>query len=421
MADVGIGDELISLLIVSMVAFVIPIITRRLGIPVIVGEIGFGILVGIINGIVYSMTGHHIIEFTDGGGLDFMAELGLIFLLFLAGLEIDVNIIEQKGKWSIGLGAMMFAITFGLCWGFMYILGLGVYMALILSTTSVGVVIPILREMKLSKTALGQDIILAAVVADFGTMMLIPVVKLIETDPTASAFDYFLRFAVIGLIFLIFFVFFMVGGLAMWKWPRDMAKFFRSDDPAELGVRAAFLILMSFAVVSFTFFSDAILGAFLAGAAINFIFRESAVLERKLFGFGYGFLIPLFFIRTGVEFTEMVKPSGLLIVPALVGIAILVKIIPSLLFAKEHGMRNTMATGVLMSARLSLLIAAINIGIRAEIEDVQEYAPSLLILALVMCVIAPIGFKYLYTPPKGLEEASEVEPTYELMMTGEDD
>ena len=74
-----------------------------------------------------------------------------------------------------------------------------------------------------------------------------------------------------------------------------------------------------------------------------------------------------------------------------------------------------------MSARLSLLIAAINIGLRSGIKDVEEYAPSLLILALVMCVIAPVGFKYLYTPPKGTEEAAEVEPTYELMMTGEDE
>ena len=410
------GDALVSLLIVSMIAFVIPIITRRVGIPVIVGEIGFGILVGIINGVIHQYTGHNIIEFTEGGGLDLMAELGLIFLLFLAGLEIDINIIEEKGKMSIVWGAVMFGITFGLCIAFMYLLGLGIFIALILSTTSVGVVIPILREMKMSKTAMGQDIILAAVVADFGTMMLIPVVKLIEIDPDASIWAYSIRIAVIGMIFLIFFVFLTVGGLAMWKWPRDMAKFFRSDDPTELGVRASFLILMAFAVISFWFFDDAILGAFLAGAVINFIFREGAVLERKLFGFGYGFLIPLFFIRTGVEFTERVRFEGLMLVPVLVGVAIIVKIVPSLMFTKEHGVRNTMAIGVLLSARLSLLIAAINIGIKAGIQDVIDYAPSLIILALIMCILAPIGFKYLYTPPKGLEDAEEVEPTYDLML-----
>ena len=111
-----------------------------------------------------------------------------------------------------------------------------------------------------------------------------------------------------------------------------------------------------------------------------------------------------------------VHGEGLLLVPVLVGVAIIVKIVPSLMFTKEHGVRNTMATGLLLSARLSLLIAAINIGIKAGIQDVIDYAPSLIILALIMCILAPIGFKYLYTPPEGLEDAEEVEPTYDLML-----
>jgi Kef-type K+ transport system membrane component KefB len=140
-----IGDALVSLLIVSMIAFVIPMLTRRVGIPVIVGEIGFGILVGIINTLVHNWTNVTLIEFTPGGGLDLMAELGLIFLLFLAGLEIDINIIEEKGKLSLVWAALMFGITFGLCVAFIWLLDLGIYIALIMSTTSVGVVIPILR------------------------------------------------------------------------------------------------------------------------------------------------------------------------------------------------------------------------------------------------------------------------------------
>ena len=163
--------EIYSLLIVSLIAFTIPFVTKRIGIPIIVGEIGLGILVGIINKVVEQQTGHTIIEFTPDGGLDLMAELGLIFLLFLAGLEIDINLIEEKGRWALLIGVIMFAVTFAMCWAFMAVLGYGVYMALVLSTTSVGVVFPILREMNLTKTHVGQDIILGAIVADFGTMM----------------------------------------------------------------------------------------------------------------------------------------------------------------------------------------------------------------------------------------------------------
>jgi Kef-type K+ transport system membrane component KefB len=316
----------------------------------------------------------------------------------------------------------MFAVTFALCASFMWMLGLGVYMALVMSTTSVGVVFPILREMNITKTHIGQDIILGAIIADFGTMMLIPMARLVEVDPGASLMTYFGLAALIMLVFGFFFLFFVLGGLAMWKWPHDMAKFFKADDPSEMGVRASFLILMTFVAVALTLMREEgmILGAFLAGVAINFVFREGALLERKLFGFGYGFLIPLFFIKVGVDFTESVRLEGLYILPALIGIGFAVKIVPSLQWIRALGVRNTMASGILLSARLSLLIAAVRVGVDNGIQDVIDNEASLIILALVMCVAAPIVFRYLYVPPKGEEEAEEVEPMYNLINPGDE-
>jgi Kef-type K+ transport system membrane component KefB len=292
---------------------------------------------------------------------------------------------------------------------------MGVYMALILSTTSVGVVIPILREMGISKTNLGQDIILGAIIADFATMMMIPVVSLIEVG-NATTFDYASRIVLILVIFGAFFALFLLGGFAMWRWPQDMAKFFKADDPTEMGVRVSFLIIMAFVAMSVAFDMDVIMGAFLAGVAMNFIFRETALLERKLYGLGYGFFIPIFFIQIGVEFTELVEPEGMLLVPVLVGIAFIIKIVPSFMLIKSHGIRNAMASGVLLSARLSLLIAAIEIGRAAGIESVETYAASLILLALIMCIAAPIGFRLLYRPPKGDEVLEDVEPIYDLIQ-----
>jgi len=404
-----------SLLIVAIIAFFIPLLTKRLGVPVIVGEISFGILVGVLNVFIRDHWNVVIISFEAGTGLDFLAEIGLIFLLFLAGLEIDINVIEERGIRAVLFGVIMFLFAFILSVAFMWMLDMGVYMALILSTTSVGVVIPILREMGISKTALGQDIILAAIVADFATMMLIPLFKLIETDPNAGVMDYAWFVIIILIVFGAFFAIFILGGLAMWKWPKDMAKFFKADDPTEMGVRASFLIIMTFVALSVAFHMDIILGAFLAGTAMNFIFRETALLERKLYGLGYGFFIPIFFIKIGVEFTELVKLDGLVLVPVLVVMAFAIKMVPGLMFIKVHKVRNSLASGMLLSARLSLLIAAIKIGLEAGIEDVEKMAAPLILLALIMCVAAPIGFRYLYTPPQEGESAEEVEPIYELM------
>ena len=399
----------------AVIAFFIPFLTKRVGVPVIVGEITFGILVGVINHYVSIWFDVEIISFEPGTGLDFLAEIGLIFLLFLAGLEIDINIIEERGVKAVLFGVIMFLFAFILSAAFMWLLDMGVYMALILSTTSVGVVIPILREMGISKTHLGQDIILGAIIADFATMMLIPLVTLIEIG-SASPWDYAWRVIIMVIIFGAFFTLFLLGGFAMWKWPQDMAKFFKADDPTEMGVRVSFLIIMAFVALSVAFHMDVILGAFLAGTALNFIFREVALLERKLFGLGYGFFIPIFFIKIGVEFTELVEPGGLLLVPALVAFAFIIKMIPGLMYVKSHGWRNSMASGVLLSARLSLLIAAIKIGINNGIESVEEMAAPLILLALIMCISAPIGFRLLYRPPPGDEMAEEVEPIYQLIQ-----
>ena len=105
-----------------------------------------------------------------------------------------------------------------------------------------------------------------------------------------------------------------------------------------------------------------------------------------------------------------------MLLPALVVIAFIIKIVPSMMFVRSHGVRNALASGVLLSARLSLLIAAIKIGIAAEIESVEEYAPTLILLALIMCIAAPIGFRLLYRPPEGDVVAEEVEPMYELIQ-----
>jgi Kef-type K+ transport system membrane component KefB len=415
LSEAEIINPFYSLLIVALIAFFIPFLTKRLGIPVIVGEIGFGILVGIINVFIHNNMNVVIISFEEGQGLDFLAEIGLIFLLFLAGLEIDINVIEERGVRAVLFGVIMFLFAFILSVSFMWILHMGVYMALILSTTSVGVVNTILREMGISKTALGQDIILAAIVADFATMMLIPLFKLMETDPSAGVLDYAWFLLIIIIVFGAFFVIFLLGGFAMWKWPLDMAKFFKADDPTEMGVRASFLIIMAFVAMSVAFEMDVILGAFLAGTAMNFIFRETALLERKLYGLGYGFFIPIFFIKIGVEFTDLVEMEGLILVPVLVAMAFVIKVLPGMMFLKTHKVRNSMASGLLLSARLSLLIAAIKIGIEAGIQDVIDMAAPLILLALIMCVAAPIGFRYLYIPPSDSESAEEVEPIYQLM------
>ncbi len=409
------ADELqyVSLLVASVIAFLMPYIARRINIPVMVGEITLGIAVGFVGVGLEHFTGETFLDFATDSHVYFLSEIGFIFLLFLAGLEIDFNMIEERGPKPVLKSIVMFLLTLILASGATMALGLEApfFMALVIATTSLGVVIPVVRELGISKTKFGQDIILAAIIADFATMILIP----LAVGLTIPGENVYISLAIIPILFLVFWFIYKFGGYLMWRWPGPMSKFFRADDPSETGVRASFLLIMIFIVLSQLLRTEVILGAFLAGAAIAFMFRESGVLESKLFGFGYGFLIPLFFVRVGVEFAHIVSGeegmSGLLWVPVLIAITYVVKVLPSLIQVPEYGARQSLANGVLISGGLSLAIAAAEIGRKEGVID-QPISAAIIFFAILMAIVSPIVFRFLHALTK---EPKEEERVFELV------
>ncbi len=389
-----------------------PYVANRLNIPVIVGEIVLAIGVGFIFVFIDHTFGLVFLTFEPGSAVYFLSEIGLIFLLFLAGLEIDFNMISERGAKPIAMGVLAFVATFTIAFGLVLLIGLDapIFMALVVSTTSLGVVLPVVREMGIIRSQYGQDIILGAIIADFGTMLMIPIV--VATQKGSSLL---LPLIILPLIALFFIAMYYIGGYLIWRWPNVMAKFFAHEDPNETGVRMSFLLIMIFVVLSAVLQTEIILGAFLAGVAISFLFRDSGNLEEKLFGLGFGFLIPLFFVRVGVEFANSVsEPGGLAalwVVPILIAVTIVAKILPSLYLAPTYGARKAAACGTLLSGGLSLAIVAAEIG---RTEGILEPAISAAIIffAIVMAVFSPIIFRYIMTE-KALPE--EEEQVFELV------
>ena len=413
------AEEYVSLLIASVIAFLMPYVARRANIPVMVGEIVLGILVGFINVGVHELTGETFLSFTaatdaaPASHAYFLSEIGLIFLLFLAGMEIDFNMIGERGVKPLLMGVIAFLATFIIALGITTAVGLAapLFLALIISTTSLGVVIPVVREMKMARSQYGQDLILGAIIADFATMLMIPLVVAAQKDEPLL-----LPTLILPLIALFFFMLYFFGGWLLWRYPNVMAKFFMPDDPNETGVRASFLLIMVFVVLSQILETEVILGAFLAGAAIAFLFRESGNLESKLFGFGYGFLIPLFFVRVGVEFAHTVTEpgglGGLVIVPLLIGITYLAKVVPSLYLTSTYDLKRAAASGVLLSGGLSLAIVAAEIGLTKGVIGAETSA-GIIFFAIVMAVLSPLAFRYIYVGKK--EDDLEEETVFELV------
>jgi len=407
-------SEYFSLLIIILLAFITPLLFTRIGVPVVVGEILLGLAVGVILYAYNSFTGTDLLAF--GEPVSFLADIGFIFLMFLSGLEINFAQLERAGRGILIRGIAIFATSLIVAFPLSALLtgmtGIDLepaYLTFVLATTSVAIVLTVVREMRFSRTEYGQKIIISALIADLGAMVLIAAYTIrYEVLRTGDPVFGLTAITLFLLIFLFFYLVYRIGSWAIWYYPNMMKKFFRSDDPHEIGIRASLAIIFVFVALSAVIESEAlaVIGAFLAGAVISLLFQEGALLGKKLYGIGYGFLIPIFFIHLGItfDFNAVLNMEALILLPTLIGIALAAKMIPSILLAGGGTPRRNLATGIILTGGLSLMIAAAEIGLRLRLLTPTLHG-VLILLAIVFAVISPIGFKYMYRRFK-LEEES---------------
>lgn len=398
--------EFTTVLVVVTLAVISPIIAGRIGIPGVVTEVMLGMVLGLS-----VFLSEHFYDFTllgveEGGALAFLAEVGFIMLLFLIGLEVDFDRIEEQGAKPLILGSLIYVLTFGLAYGAVVWLDLHFIMTLVLATTAVDVVLPTMREAGIHRTQLGQAVMLSATIADFTTITVLTVY--VFAIDIAGGTIFHPAYLLIPALLLVFWIAYKMGGEIVWRFPHLLARFFKAEDPTELGVRASLALMFVFVVLSGAFGVEAIFGAFFAGVLISALFREGALLEEKLYGVGYGFFVPIFFLNVGLQFdfAALGDLAAVLLLPALLGVAFAVKLIPSLLFLPQYGVKKTFAIGMLMSARLSFMIAVASVAVGLGFISSGVYATTIL-LAVILSVSGPTVFRAIMGRPK--EPAAEDE------------
>jgi len=389
--------NLVPLLLVLFLAFIIPLALARFRrVPVVVGEILAGMLVG-GSGLGW-VSG-------DDPVLSLLSQIGFAFLMFLSGLEIDFSLLfrpsgrgEKNGPGGLALGLFSFSATLALAattgWVF-YRTGFvrdPWMMGLILSTTSLGIVVPVLKERGLSAGRFGQAVLLAALVADFSTMFLITLYVAVRSHGITVDILF------IGVLFLVVLLVYRLGA---WQLGRpNIRKFIEelSGATTQVKVRGAVAFMIALVVLAESLGVELILGAFLAGAVISLLSGpEDHALRHKLDGLGFGFFIPLFFIVVGLRFdleAFLSNPGSWLLAPLLLASALLIKVIASLVFRLSFSWRETFAAGALLSARLSLIIAASAIGLRLDAISEATNAAIILVAALT-ATAAPLLFNTL--------------------------
>lgn len=327
-----------------------------------------------------------------------LGQFGLLFLMFLSGLEVDMTMLRPD-SWRnarfnpLAVAGSAFLVTLLLA----FVVSIGVSMfstahvnawmlTLLFATTSLGIILPILEEQDMLHTEYGQVLLLYALMADLCTMLLISL--FISARTAGDAMDFLVTLVVIPVA---------VAAYLLIRWMRRFryTRMLAGDMQNRMRGMVAFIA----AVVAIADFSgsEPILGSFLVGiivSAIPFAFKKR--LRDYSHGIGYGFLIPVFFISVGLNFNLAVlrESQSMVWVPTLLGIAFLVKLIPALQFRRYFGGRSSIAGGFLLSARLSLIVAAADIGVR--IGALPEFlSEAIVIVAVVTCLFAPILFVHL--------------------------
>lgn len=400
----------LSLVIVVVAAFLTPIIVNRLNInflPVVVAEILMGIIIG-----------HSFLNLVERDSvLNILSTLGFIFLMFLSGLEIDFKAFKKdsrsrqgKNKQQKNLPShlnlaltvfgfiMLISIILAYAFKWLGLVDDVLLMVIIISTISLGVVVPTLKEMNIMRTTIGQFILLVAVLADLVTMLLLTVYGAINGHGGSTIW-------LTGILIVFTIIFYIIGGL--FKRMSFLQKLM--DGTTQIGIRAVFALIILLVALAEGVGAEYILGAFLAGVVVSLLNPDEEMVE-KLDSFGYGFFIPIFFIMVGVDLNipSLIKePSLLLIIPVLILAFIVSKLIPVLFIKRWFDTKTTIASAFLLTSTLSLVIAAAKIA--EQLKTISAETSGILILsAVITCVFVPIIFKKMFPIPNEVNRRIEV-------------
>ena len=355
----------------------------RVPLPPIVAEILLGIVVG-----------PQVLAWAAVDALvEVLALVGLGFGLLLAGLEIDLDLLRGR-RATLALAG--FAVSFALAVALGVALSAGglvrspLLIAVILSATSLGIVLPVLKDASVLGTPVGQMVVAGGTVAEIVPILLLSVL-FSEQGPGIVA----------QLALLVAFLAFVAAvaaailGLEHSRRLSD-ALLALQDTTSQIRVRGAVLLLMLFAALAAEFGLEAILGAFLAGATLKLVDRDDAMTHTrfasKLQAVGFGAFVPFFFVATGMQLdVEGLLGSGSTMarVPVFVLCLLLVRALPALLYRPVTETRGqVVAAGLLQATSLSIPIVAGQIGVDLGLIRPENYV-ALVAAGVISVVVFP--------------------------------
>jgi Kef-type K+ transport system membrane component KefB len=384
----GIDQTTLDLTLIAAVAVLAPVLSDvlpRVRLPVAVLEIALGIVVGPqVLGLVHPDV-----------VVAALSDIGLAFLFFLAGFEIDPDRIKGRPL-ELAAAGWLLSVVLGLALGTALhaagLVGSGLYVGMAMSTTAIGTLMPILRDAGVLSSRLGPLVLAAGAVGEFGPIALSAIVFDRERGVVGAA-----------LVLNLFAVVVLAGVVVARRWqPVRLGRLIRQTmhSSGQVAVRLSMLLIVAGVAVATVFGLDFLLGAFAAGLVAAEAARtagaegreQAELLRVKYEGIGFGFIIPIFFIVTGVRFdlhALLASPVSLALVPLFLVLFLVVRGAPVPLLYRRDADRPDLVRLVLLSAtQLPLVVAITDLGVAAG-ELTTATAASLVGAAMASVFLLP--------------------------------
>ncbi|SRR6056297_186731 len=325
---------------------------------------------------------------TDSDSFEFLAELGMYFLLFMIGLDINLTKLKKKSGFIFRatffiifleaiLGSTLIHFLFGYGWG------VSSLVALSFATVGEAILIPILDEFKITKTKLGQSIISIGALDDIIEISVLITVIIVIGGTSGSSFN--AAGMALSLILLLILALLLVN----FKKSKEYFKFF------NIKTLFLFTVFIFFLFIGIGSYAEAgALGALLAGISIKNLLpaKKLKMIETEIKTLSYGLFAPIFFFWVGLEMDMGYLATAPLIVLALVLVTKGAKILGSLIVGKkELGLKRSILLGIGLSVRFSTSIIIIKILFNNNIIDTQLYS-VIIASSIVFKFIVPLLF-----------------------------
>ncbi len=385
-------DETIVILLIIAGAFIAPFIARILHVPVAIAEISYGILIGNLFG--YKGSEFYIVEF--------LSEFGFLLLMFLAGLEVDFDLIEKLPVKRILLYFVYPALVTFVSITVFHYTGRQVVTGMLISVIAVGLAFTILKELNLVNTSVGKNIMIIGGIGEIWSLLILTFVDIYGVH--GFNMEAIMSFSKIVFLFISLFFLFNLLRLAVWWYPEIFQNLMYEKDPSAMAIRISLVFMFSFSLIAKFVGTESILGAFIGGILLSYFLRKKEDLVSKMSAFGYGFLIPIFFINfgMGIDLNSFIKIStiinGIMLTFLILGIRLI-----TLPYLRIFSLSLKEGVFVILSLSFPFTLLIVGSEIAYTTGILSENAKiSLVLSAVLTSVLFPWATKLLAKSDKAL-------------------